>query len=228
MKKQEHISLKKSVKHTFTAEEVATLNTEFRQAFANLKSVEAEFDSVKASYKAKTTEAESRMETLNAILQAGFEMRVEDCIVIFRPSAKKKDFFLQMDLVEGELAQNVTPCATEDMTQEDFEQDLIRAESTFDKRVEIVLWDAGDDHGMMIVGTQLGRWFAAVRGNVGARKLEERLDNEQRSTKKRFDAIGQAAKRVQDWLKANLGKDAAKGFDEVIAKVLEDEKDKVE
>jgi hypothetical protein len=54
----------KSIKHTFTPEEVLQLNGDFRRSYDSLKSVEAEFDSVKATYKAKTTEAESRMETL--------------------------------------------------------------------------------------------------------------------------------------------------------------------
>lgn len=41
-------TITRSVKHKFTTEEIAGLNTEFRQSFADLKAVEAEFDKVKA------------------------------------------------------------------------------------------------------------------------------------------------------------------------------------
>ena len=60
-----------------------------KQSFATLKSVVAEFDNVKAVWKAKTTEAESRMETLNSTLQAGFEMRDEQCVIVFDVKAGK-------------------------------------------------------------------------------------------------------------------------------------------
>lgn len=223
--------IKKNVKHTFTPEEIAGLNTEFRQSFANLKSVEAEFDSVKASYKAKTTEAESRMETLNATLQAGFEMRQKDCVVIFRPADRKKDFYLPDafdDNNPGIPKPDAAPVAVEDMTQDDFEQDLIQVEGEFEHRVELPLWDAGSDKGKLVVGFLRGRWFAAVRGNVGALKLEERLNSEQPATKKRIDAIVRAEKRVNEWLKTNLGKDTAKGFADAIEKVVEGEREKVE
>jgi hypothetical protein len=222
---QKPIIVKKSVRHDFTPPEIAGLNVDFRQSFANLKAVEAEFDNVKALWKSKTTEAESRMEVLNATLQAGFEMRQKDCVVVFRPADKKKDFYL----LEGYSPDlSIEPVLTEDMTQADFEQDLIQAEAAFGDRVELILWQAGNGVGRMIVGSQGGKWFAAVRGNVGAIKIEERLDSEQMATKKRFDAITRADRRVNDWLKANLGKDTAKGFEAEIIEVIEGEKEKAE
>jgi len=223
------IIVKKNVRHDFTPEETAALNVDFRQSFANLKAVEAEFDNVKALWKSKTTEAESRMEVLNATLQAGFEMRQKDCVVVFRPADKKKDFYLVDALAfDGKPVEGDEPILTEDMTQADFEQDLIQAEAAFDNKVEIILWEAGNDIGRMIVGSQGGKWFAAVRGNVGGIKIEERLDSEQMATKKRFDAITRAGRRVNDWLKANLGKDTAKGFEAGIIEAVEGEKEKAE
>lgn len=232
------IIVKKNVRHDFSPDEIAGLNVDFRQSFANLKAVESEFDNVKAVWKSKTTEAESRMEVLNATLQAGFEMRQKDCVVMFRPADKKKDFYLPQKIEElvgpvwdvSEISgiDDLDPVLTEDMTQADFEQDLIQAEAAFDNRVEIILWEAGNDVGRLIVGSQKGKWFAAIRGNVGAIKIEERLDGEQMATKKRHDAIVRAAKRVQDWLKVNLGKDAAKGFEQGIDEACEGEREKAE
>lgn len=224
------IIVKKNVRHDFSPDEIAALNVDFRQSFANLKAVESEFDNVKAVWKSKTTEAESRMEVLNATLQAGFEMRQKECCVVFHPAEKKKYFYLSdfYEVSPGHEVLDTEPVAIEDMTQDDFERDLIQVESAFGDRVEIILWEAGSDIGRMIVGSQKNKWFAAVRGNVGAIKIEERLDGEQLATKKRIDAITRAAKRVNDWLKANLGKDTAKGFEDAIVDAVEAEQGKVE
>jgi hypothetical protein len=229
------LTVEKNVKHTFTPEETATLNVEFRQSYANLKAVEADAASVKSQLKAKVDEAQAQMDLKNSLLQAGYEMRLKRLVVIFRPADKKKDYYLPKHLsVEGVPAYDkdtddtFKPVLTEDMTQEDFEVDLIQAEAAFENKVELILWEAGNDKGKLVVGEQKGRWFAAVRGNVGTIKIEERLDSEQLATKKRFDAITRATKRLNEWLKVNLGKDAAKGFAEAIDKVIEGEKDKAE
>ena len=229
--------VKKSVRHDFTADETRELHTQFRQAYAALKATEAEFDNVKGLWKAKTTESEARMETLNMTLQAGFEMRQKECIVIFRPVAKKKDFYIAdgftVSNVTGEPSDDNIPILTEDMTQADFEQDLIQAEAMFENRVELELWAAGPDAGggqdcgRLIVGKHGGKWYSAIRGNVGAVKIEERLDSEQRAFKKRPDAVGEGAKRAMKWLKANF-KDDSKGFEDKIAKLVEAEQDKAE
>lgn len=133
------IIVRRNVKHEFTPEETAELNTQFRQAYQTLKATEAEFDNVKAVWKSKTTEAEARMETLSATLNAGFEMRNQNTECVLRPLDKKKDFYLwpaPEDEAHGQLI------ATEDMTPDDFAQDLIRAEAAFSKKVEIELWSA--------------------------------------------------------------------------------------
>ena len=150
-------------------------------------------------------------------MRAGFEMRVKECAVKMRPQDKKKDY-----LVDGLLV------LTEDMTQDDFQQDLIRAEALFTKRTEIQLWDAGEDHGKLIVGQIGGRWYSAIRGNIGATIMDERLDSEQPSHKKRFDAILRASKRAVEWVTETLGKEASKGICELITPAIDKEKDKVE
>ena len=227
----------KSVKHTFTPEEILNLNGDFRRSYDSLKTVQAEFDSVKATYKAKTTEAESRMETLSATLNAGFEMRPEKCVVVFCPKDSKKYYFLdrlvdihwreefpQQEDWPKDLAALVEP-----MTPADFQAELIEAESKFDLREEIALFQpAKDDLGFLTVGRYDKQWFAALRVKIGTRILAERLDSEQPSCKKRFDMIKQACKRFTEWLNENLGPEEAKGFQNDLATVLEKHKERDE
>lgn len=217
------IIVKRQVKHTFEPAEIAQLNVEFGQAYDTLQTIEAEFASVKASYKAKLEEAGSRMVTLRATINAGFELRLTELQVIFRPADKKKDFYLLAGPIE-----NQAPLLTEDMSPEDFQQDLIQAESIFSKRQELTLWAAGDDHGILIVGQLGGKWYSALRGNVGTIKVEERLDSEQKAYKTREGAIIIAADRALKWLEEILGPETMKGFLEGINKVLKAETGKVE
>lgn len=217
MKELPPIICKKSVKHTFNPEEKAQLAQDLLQALSDLKTAESDFDSIKASFKAKISEAEAKIQTVSSTMRAGFEMRVKECTVKMRPNDKKKDFY-----VDGMIV------LTEDMTSDDFQEDLLRAESLFSKKVELVLWDAGEDHGRLIVGEQGGRWFTALRCNIGAAKLEDRLDSEQPSSKKRFDAITRAGKRAVEWVTEVMGKEASKGICELIAPVIDKEREKVE
>jgi len=226
----------RSVKHTFTVEEVAVLNTDFRQAFANLKAVEAEFDKVKASYKAKTTEAESVMETLNATLQAGFEHRDEKCVVVLNAKASKKLFFLEsvaaklneaspdpLDWPEEKAA------IVEAMTTEDFQKELVEAESKFDLFKEIVIFPAaGNDSGVLAVGRLNGKWYSALRVTIGQRKIEERLDSEQTCSKKRSVQIERSLGRFLIWVEEQLGREAAKGFKNHVELVKTEQADREE
>ena len=220
--------VKKSVKHIFTTEETAVLHNDFRQAYANQKAVESEFDSVKASYKAKVTEAESRMATLDATINAGFEMRVKECVVVFRPADRKKDFYLKEVVASAGNTVGLVPILTEEMTQDDFEQDLLQAESAFESRTDLPLWALDNDKGKIVVGRLAGKWFSAVRGNIGNHRLEERLDSEQKCFKQREVAIESAGNRVVAWIETTLGKEVAKGFQDGINAVLESERGKVE
>ncbi len=197
----------KSVKHTFTVEETQALNVEFRQSFSNLKAVEAEFDNVKAVWKAKTTEAESRMETLNATLQAGFEMRQERCRVELDPKTGKKSYCLEAAPDDAE------PIFVQDMTEADFQTELLEAESAFDAKEIIPLFSPTEkDSGLMTVGRLNGKWFSALNVKIGPREIKERLDSEQACSKKRADQIKRTCKRFIQWMDENLGRDEAQGF----------------
>lgn len=228
--------VKRNVKHTFTTDETSLLHVEFRQAYANLGAVESEFEAVKAQHKAKITEAEARMETLNSQLQAGFETRTKDCVVLFRPADKKKDFYVLAevealsaeDFVEAVTDRKILPAVIEDMTSEDFEQDLLQAEAAFESRSEIPLWNAAGDSGKIVVGRLGKKWYSALRGNIGGQRIDERMDSEQKGVKEREDAVGTAGKRAMAWLEATLGKETAGGFVPGIVAALDGEKGKVE
>ena len=184
--------VKKSIRHQFTPEEVAGLNVEFRQSFATLKSVVAEFDNVKAVWKAKTTEAESRMETLNSTLQAGFEMRDEQCVIVFDVKAGKKSYFLKEAYDLADKAGNDLPAAVlvENMTKDDYEQELIQAESNFDAKEDIELFNpAANDLGILTVGRLDGKWFAALKVKIGGKSITERLDSEQTCYKQAAELV---------------------------------------
>lgn len=218
-------TIKKSVKHVFTVEERSQLSTDLLKALEDHSNAEAEFDAIKASYKAKITEAESRVGSISTSMRAGWEMRIKDCSVTFRPEDRKKDFFVS-ETRDGMIVPVLV--LTEDMTPDDFQEDLLRAEAAFSKKKELALWDASEDHGKLIVGEQGGRWFSALRCNIGQVKLEERLDSEQMSFKARWPAIQRAAKRCVEWVAETMGKDASKGICELVAKAIDAEKENVE
>ena len=222
----------KAVKHTFTPEEITGLNGDFRRSYDSLKAVEAEFDSVRATYKSKITEAESRMATLSATLNAGFEMRPERCRVVFDPKQSKKFFYLESMLQidqDGDITYDNDPVLIEPMTPADFQAELIEAESKFDLREEIALFQPEkDDLGVLTVGRFNKQWYAALRVKIGTRILTERLDSEQPSCKKRFDMVKRACKGFTEWLKDNLGPEEAKGFQNDLATVLEKHKERDE
>jgi hypothetical protein len=223
----------KAVKHKFTVEELNVIGGDLAQAFGSLRSLEAEFDQVKASYKAKQTEAEAKIDSLSMSRMNGFEIRNERCEVVLYPKERKKHFYLASAMEDYRKAdggmERPVPVLTEDMTAADFEQDLIRAESKFEAREEITLFPpAGNDCGIMVVGRFKDKWFAALRVKIGQRTLDERLDTEQPCSKKRADMIKRAAKRLGEWLFDSLGKDAAKGFEEPIAAAVEAHKEREE
>jgi hypothetical protein len=211
----------KSVKHTFSSEERNQIGGDLARAIGGLRGIEAEFDQVKASYKAKTAEAEAKIDSLSTNLINGFEMRNKPCVVVFRPAAKKKDFYLPDDPID-------LPVLTEDMTRDDFQTELIQAESKFDLREEIQLFQSTEtDSGILVVGRFASKWFSALRVKVGKLALEERLDSEQRAFKLRPDAVSHAVKRVSEWAKANM-KEHARGFQDSFQKVIEAHQERTE
>ena len=217
----------KTIKHTFDQDERNQIGGDLARGIANLRGIDTEFDQVKASYKAKLTEAEAKMDKLSTDLMNGFEMRDRRCVVVYRPRDRKKDYIAEEDW--DDFGAEALPALTEDMSQSDFQAELLQAESRFDHRAAIALFpSAGSDFGTLIVGELKGNWFAALRAQIGGHKLEERLDSEQSCAKKRYDIVRRTAVRFFDWLNERLGKEAAKGFKDAIEKAVEAQKEKVE
>lgn len=227
----------KNIKHTFTHEEREQLGGDLARAFGALRGVESEFDQVKASYKSKVAEAEARIDRISTNITNGFELRDAPCVVTFRPVDKEKDYWLEEDaklipngvaIADGLKAIGKLPMLTEKMTPDDFQQELIEAESKFDAREEIELFKPAEgDRGILVVGRLAGKWFSALRVKIGKIELNERLDAEQKCCKARSDAVSVAIKRVNEWAKNNL-KDLAAGFQESFKGVLNSQKERAE
>lgn len=216
----------KNIKHVFTHEEREALGGDLARSFGTLRGIEAEFDQVKASYKSKTAEAEARIDRISTSITNGFEMRDVPCFVVYRPKDKEKDYYLS-ELIAAS-PNGFFPALTEKMTADDFQQELIQAESVFDAREEIALFKPADgDRGILVVGRLAGKWFSALRVKIGKLELNERLDAEQKCFKTRPDAVAVAVKRVNAWAKDNL-KDLAKGFQESFNAVAEAHKERAE
>lgn len=216
----------KNIKHDFTLEERDIIGGELARAFGTLRGIENEFDQVKASYKSKTAEAEARIDRLSTDRSNGFVMRDTECFVCYRPADKEKDYFLSeaeaLDLKHG------NPVLTERMTADDFQQELIEAESKFNAREEIELFKPAEgDRGILVVGRLAGKWFSALRVKIGKLEMNERLDAEQKCVKARADAVSTAVNRFKEWSKANL-KDLAKGFEAAADEVIQNHKERAE
>ena len=208
----------KTIKHQFSHEEREQLGSDLAQAFGGLRGIESELDSIKASYKSKTAEAEAKIDRLSTDITNGFQMRETPCFVVYRPAQKEKDYYVS-ELEAAFGGQSGSSVLTERMTADDFQQELIEAESKFDAREEIELFKPAEgDRGLLVVGRFGGKWFGALRVKIGKLELNERLDSEQPCTTSRPDAVKVAVKRVNDWAKTNL-KDLASGFQESFKEV---------
>lgn len=215
--------IEKNVRHTFTQAELLSLGKELSRAITSARLLEDEAKQIKDSYKARQTEADGKVQTLSADLDAGFQFRRKLCRVVFRPAEKKKDFWPvdQPDAPE--------PALTEDMTQDDFQQDLLQAESKFECREEIELFPpAGQDRGVMVVGRYGGQWFGALRMQIGGVKIEEKLDSEQRSAKHRIAAIKIGIDKAHGWIAEQYGQDKANGFADRFKAIIEQHKEREE
>jgi hypothetical protein len=225
----------KNIKHTFSPEERNAIGLSLAQSIAEKRGVEAEFDQVKASYKSKVTEKEARIDNLSTSLVNGFDMRNVSCVVIFELPAKKKSFYIEGDWEKiakehglDKIFDRIEPVLVEDMTAADFQQELIEAESKFEKREEIALFNPTErDSGIIVVGMFNSKWYSAIRISIGKHKLEERLDSEQKTFRKRFDAITNAGKRAVEWLRKEMSKDA-KGFEDPLMKAIALHSERVE
>lgn len=215
----------KNVRHTFTQDEKLGLGMKLCQSLDDAANVEKEFDQVKAEFKAKTAKAEAEVGEIRTKLTNGFETRAEQCWVTYLPKTAGgiKQYRLK------DQGQEAEPVLTEPMQRGDYEMELIEAESAFEVREEIPLFPRTEaDQGVIVVGRMGGKWFSALRITIGKRTIQERLDSEQKAVKARPDAVKVAAGRAQEWLTANLGAEAAKGFAEGIKSVVETHKERQE
>lgn len=214
----------KIIKHVFTDAEAHEIGRSLGRVLAEKGNIESEFDGVKADYKAKLAAKDTAIGQMGTELSNGFRMQNERCIVRYRAADRKKDYYLEAGFDEEIDA----PVLTEDMNSDDFQAELLLAESKFDCREEIALFTpTSTDFGILVVGRLAGRWFAALRVTIGKLTLNERLDSEQKSTKLRSDMIRLTVKRAKDWYKENL-KDLAKGFDAPADAVIEAHKERAE
>jgi hypothetical protein len=215
----------RNLKHKFTDAERIEIGSNLGRSVGALRGILGDFDKVKADFKAKITAEESNIDSLSTSLMNGFEMRNLRCEVVFRPADKKKDFY-RVTETDDRLFE--LPDLTDTMTTDDFQAELLQAESMFDHRDEINLFKpTGTDRGLLIVGRFGGKWFSALRVKIGKLELNERLDSEQRAFKTRLDAVRQAVSRVKVWAKENM-KDLAKGFEASFDGVVEAHKERVE
>lgn len=214
-----HTTATRQVKHKYTDEEYRRHSEMLVKALSDKEDAETEFGSIKSSYKAKIEEADARAQLLRSNLRNGFEMRIKDCTVMFDPDNKVKRVYV--------TDTNEFVCE-ERMTDEDFQLDLINAESQFSERITLPLWEAGEDRGEMVIGARdmakdgqdRTHWFAALRLKIGPNTLAERLDSEQRSFKTREDAGADAGIRAMQWIEAVVGADKAPGFRDVVNKTV--------
>jgi hypothetical protein len=218
------------LKHVFTPQEIAEMNIQFRMADKAAHGFETEFDSVKASYKAKITEAESRKEKIGAELDAGFDHRDQNCVVVMDFKEGNKYFFAA-SLVDEKFKQEFPDpllwsrdlaLLVEPITDEDRQQELLAAEAKFECREEFDIFiPTENDFGRMVVGRLDGKWYSALDVCIGEHRISEKLADEQAvskksGSKKRFDQVNRTLKRFAEWLDEKLGREEAKGFKNAI------------
>ena len=214
---------KKQIRHVYSDAENLALGKELSQAITRSRLVEEEFKKVQAGYKAREMAAKAEIGIASSKIEMGFEMRDAMCMVVYRPKDRMKDYYLEDDKTFSKVV------LTEDMNQEDYQFDLIEAESKFERREEIPLFpEAGVSRGLLIVGRWADRWYSSLRIQVGDRRIEERPDSEQKSVINRPDAVKLGALRARDWLVSTLGDKAAEGFFKPILDVVEAHKERAE
>lgn len=214
---------KKQIRHVYTDAENLALGRELSQAITRARLLEDEFDKVKAGYKARESAASAEIGIASSKIEMGFELRDAMCVVVYRPKDRMKDYYLEDDKALSKVV------LTEEMTQEDYQMDLVEAESKFDRREEIPLFpEAGVSRGVLVVGRWAERWYSALRIQVGDRRIQERLDSEQKSVVERADAVKLGALRARDWLVSTLGEKSAEGFFKPILDVVEQHKEREE
>lgn len=121
----------KAVKHFFTNEELLSLGSEIAGKITSVAQLENDLKSVKKQYDSRIQTENAEMAGLSSKIQAKFELRPTRVFAVFRAADREKDYY-----AEGTDLTNQDPCPTplltEPMTGDDFQIDLIQAESKFD------------------------------------------------------------------------------------------------
>jgi len=219
----------KLIKHILTLEERDEIGGELAAAHSKLCEINGEFDQVKASYKAKVTEQESKIGRISSLRNAGYEMRNARCRVEYFPKEARKKYWLEFADAKAD------PVLIEDMSAADVQAKLIPDAPALDATHELILWDSeADGKCLMIIGRmkqeapKKDQWFAALDLRIGGESLCEELMNGQPTATVRQDIIARAAKRCKTWLVKAVGKEAAQGFHAQIDAAVESQKERVE
>ena len=121
----------RSVKHVYNATERQALGDELAHQIGNMREIEAEFEHVKAGFKARSAAAEAMVNKCSTALTSGFEYRDKPCLMYLHPPTKKRYLYLEAgfqfepglldinDPGHRDLAHFV-----EDMQPQDFQQEL--------------------------------------------------------------------------------------------------------
>lgn len=215
----------KQVRHNFSESEVNELGRQLARTLGEARTIEAEFDQVKAGFKARETECAARIDLLQTGITNGFEMRTARCLVMLRPAEGKKDYYLADDKGEAlgrkKSGALPNPVLTEDMLPADFQQSL-PMDTGEDypagfERVEKIQFftSAAGDHGSLEVGRKDGQWVSALNLKVGNTGLLETLgDADAAPFTVRYECLKGAVKRALVWLEENLDSETASGFEE--------------
>ena len=103
-------------KHVFTNDETIDLARELGRVSTAINTLEAEKSATAKDYSFRIETAEIKRDSLSEKITSGYEMRPTDCVVIFDPKNRSKDYFRK----DGSgMAENFIE--RREMTQADFQ-----------------------------------------------------------------------------------------------------------
>lgn len=122
-KKNEPVIENIHAKHTFTQEELLELSRELGRTCTEITKLESEKSAVTKDFASRIETKEIHRDGLVDRVTSGYEMRPTDCIVVFDPKNRSKDYFRAgVDGEKGEFVER------REMTQADFQLALPETE----------------------------------------------------------------------------------------------------
>ena len=213
----------RTIKHVYTNDEKLIIGNDLAHAHEKLGQIEAEFDEVKAGFKARAAEQEAKVGVLATNLRNGYDMRSARVWVTMIPKTGKKEWRLETD------DSDAIPVLIEAMEPEDYQAAMELAEREFEAKEEIQLFNpAGASNGILVVGRVKDRWYSAIRCNVAGEILSENLSTEGKSWKNRRDCVRQTCARFSAWVTDVHGADIAAGFASQVDDVIQAHKEREE